>query len=422
MRLLLIHQAFTSPDDAGGTRHFEFAQRCIGDGHSFAIVASDVSYLSGKRRGQRARLVSKEHVQGVRILRAYTYASLHRSFVWRVVSFLSFMVTSVVAGLKAGPVDVVMGTSPPIFQAVSAWAVSVIRRCPFLLEIRDLWPEFAIGMGILRNPLLITLSRWLERFLYNRATHILVNSPAYRDYLQTKGINPAKITLISNGVDASMFAGSSDREMLRQRWSLNGKFLVTYAGALGPANDIPVVLEAARALSSHDRIHWLLVGDGKERGNLESMAREWKLGNVTFTGALPKKEMPAILAASDACLAILKNIPMFKTTYPNKVFDYMAAARSTILAIDGVIREVVEKAEGGIFVPPGNAKALADAVLSLERDRERTRTMGEAARAYVVEHFDREKQAKEFVSLLTSLVHPEFPQIRRTTGKRIRQN
>ena len=403
MRLLLIHQAFNSPDEAGGTRHFELAQRCVKEGHAFSIVASDVIYLSGKRRDGKTRLVTEEDLRGVRVLRAYTYPSLHRSFVWRVLSFLSFMVTSILAGLKAGPVDVVMGTSPPIFQAVSAWVVSLIRRRPFLLEIRDLWPEFAIDMGILRSPALITLSRRLEGFLYSRSTHLLVNSPAYKAYLEGRGIDPAKITLIANGVDTSMFAGDFDTGLIRGRWSLDGTFLVTYAGALGAANDIPVVLEAARVLSNNRNIHLLLVGDGKERANLESLAREWKLGNVTFTGALPKKEMPAILAASDACLAILKNIPMFKTTYPNKVFDYMAAARPTILAIDGVIREVVEKAEGGIFVPPGNAKALADAIASLEKDRIKANAMGEAARAYVVAHFDRERQAKEFVSLLKNL-------------------
>ncbi len=406
MRILLIHQAFASPDDAGGTRHFELAKRCIDEGDSFAIVASDLSYLSGKRHGHRIKLFTEQDVEGIRILRAYTYPSLHRSFVWRVVSFLSFMVTSILASLKAGRVDLVMGTSPPIFQAVSAGLVSHVRRCPFLLEIRDLWPEFAIDMGILRNPWLITLSRRLERFLYRHATHILVNSPAYEKYLKTKGVDPTKVTLIPNGVDPSMFTGEFHPESLRKGWAVNGKFLVTYAGALGAANDIPVLLEAARALSKHHQIHLLLVGDGKERPNLESLAKAWGLRNVTFTGALPKKEMPAVLAASDACIAILKNIPMFKTTYPNKVFDYMAAARPTILAIDGVIREVVEKAGGGIFVPPGNAKALANAIVTLEKDREKAQAMGEAARAYVVEHFHREKQAKEFVALLMTLAEP----------------
>jgi glycosyltransferase involved in cell wall biosynthesis len=135
-------------------------------------------------------------------------------------------------------------------------------------------------------------------------------------------------------------------------------------------------------------------------------------------GAQPKKDIPGILAASDACLAILKNIPMFKTTYPNKVFDYMAAARPTILAIDGVIRDVVEKAGGGLFVRPGDPEALADAIVSLEKDREKAKAMGEAARAYVVEHFDREKQAKEFISLLRTLADPRMTHRRERSERR----
>ncbi len=403
MRVLLIHQAFTSPDDAGGTRHFELSRRCVERGHSFTIVASDLSYLSGKRRVKGATLVTEQDVEGVKVLRSYTYPSLHRSFVWRVLSFLSFMVTSITAGLKAGPVDVVMGTSPPIFQAVSAWLLSRIRGSAFLLEIRDLWPEFAIDMGILKNPLLINPSRWLERFLYSQATHILVNSPAYKEYLQNKGIEGAKITLIANGVDPAMFGGTYHGQALRERWRLNDKFLVTYAGALGAANDMAVALKAAKALSKNGQIHLLLVGDGKERTNLEALAKKWELGNVTFIGAQPKKDIPAILAASDACLAILKNIPMFRTTYPNKVFDYMAAGRPTILAIDGVIREVIDKSGGGLFVSPGDPDALAEAVLALECDRSRARDMGKAAREYVFEHFDREKQANEFMELLQQL-------------------
>src|SRR5690554_1389339 len=176
MRTLLIHQAFVSPTEAGGTRHYEFARRCINQGYPFTIVASSLSYLSGQRVTSERRLVTEEDVDGIRVLRAYTYPALHRSFFWRVISFISFMFTSVLAGLRAGPVDVVMGTSPPIFQAVSAWAIAFLRRRPFLLEIRDLWPAFAVDMGVLTNPVLITLAEWLERFLYARATHIVVNS------------------------------------------------------------------------------------------------------------------------------------------------------------------------------------------------------------------------------------------------------
>lgn len=397
-RVVLIHQAFASPGEPGGTRHYELARHCVAQGHAMTIVASQISYLTGEPIAER-----EQNLDGVRVRRAYAYPALHRSFVWRSVSFLSFMLSSIWTALRVGPVDVVMGTTPPIFQAVSAWVVALVWWRPFLLEVRDLWPEFAIGMGVLKNPMLIKVSRWLERFLYARATHLLVNSPAYRDYLISKGVPARKISLIANGVDPEMFDPAADGAALRETWQLGDKFVVTYAGAFGLANDIPTLLQAAAQLRDQTQIHFLLVGDGKERVSLEMQARQLNLSNVTFTGSQPKTAMREVLALSDACVAILQDIPLFRTTYPNKVFDYMAAGRPTVLAIDGVIREVIDAAQGGLFVPPGDAAALAQAVLQLAGDREQARAMGRAARAYVVEHFNRQQQAADFVTLLQQL-------------------
>ena len=404
MHTLLIHQAFASPNEPGGTRHFELARYCVQQGHTFTIVASTLSYLTGKSAATSHRLLSEQNFEGVRVLRSYTLPSLHRSFVWRVVSFLSFMLTSIWAGLRAGPVDVVMGTTPPIFQAVSAWLVAGLRHRPFLLEIRDLWPEFAISMGVLKNPVLIKLSRSLERFLYARATHLLVNSPAYRDYLINKGVSPTKISLIPNGVDSEMFDPLSRGDATRSKWGLDHEFVITYAGALGIANDISTLIKAAAELRDQKGIRFLLVGDGKERAHLQATAERLQLENVTFTGPVPKSEMPDILAASNACVAILKDIPAFRTTYPNKVFDYMAAGKPTVLAIDGVIREVVDASQGGLFVAPGDVSALAKAILWLSTHRTEAIQMGSSARTYVCDHFDRRNQACEFLQLLRWLI------------------
>lgn len=400
MNTLLIHQAFVLPGEPGGTRHFELGRHVVNSGNSFTVVASNRSYLTGKSTTTSQDLLSKETVEGVRILRAYTYPSLHSGFVWRVFSFVSFMVSSVWSGLRCGEVDLVMGTSPPIFQALSAWLVSAIRRRPLLLEVRDLWPEFAIDMGVLKNPLLIAASKWLERFLYNRASHLLVNSPAYRDYLISKGIEPSKITLIPNGVDPSMFDPDNSGVEIRDRWDLSNKFVITYAGALGTANDIPTIIEAAAQLNDQTDIQFLLVGDGMKREELEAMVVELELTNVLFTGAIPKNDMIQVLAASDVCLATLQNIPMFRTTYPNKVFDYMAAGRPTILGIDGVIRQVLDAAEGGIFVQPSDPTELVSAVRELHGNRQLAYEMGRSARQYVVENFNRHVHAQKFVKLL----------------------
>lgn len=401
MHVLLIHQAFTGPDESGGTRHYELASRFVQKkGHKFTIVASNLSYLTGKRAGRKNVFLSQQHLKNIQVFRVYTLPSLHRNFIWRVFSFISFMVISILAAKRAKDIDLVIGTSPPIFQAVSAYFISFLRRRPFLLEIRDLWPEFAIDMGVLRNPILICLSRWLEHFLYRRASHLLVNSPAYKDYLLKKGIPSEKISFISNGVDTSLFFPEMKGDQQRLKWNTIGKFVITYAGALGQANDIWTILKAARRLIEYPNIHFILAGDGKERKNLEKKSKDMGLFNLTFIGAIPKSQMPMLLAATDACIATLLNIPMFRTTYPNKVFDYMAAGRPIILGIDGVVRQVVEDAGAGICVPPGDDKALAEAVLMLEKDRERTKEMGTSARKYVTVHFDREKQAEEFAQLL----------------------
>lgn len=408
MNLLLLHQAFVSGKESGGTRHAELASQLAGRGLKLTVVTSPVNYLSNKAAppsgAGRGGLYYEEEIDGVRILRVRTPAVLHKGFGWRIFSFLVFAINSVWAGLRSGPVDIVMGTTPPIFQAPSAWLVAFLRRKPFLLEVRDLWPDFAIDMGVLRNPVVIRMARMLESFLYRRASRIIVNSPAYRDYLIEKGVPAAKIAFVPNGVDVEMFRAPVSGASIRDRFGLQGKVVVGYAGAHGMANDLGTVLAAADRLRDAEAIHFLFVGDGKERANLEAEAQRLKLPNVTFAGPIPKDQMPEVLGAADICLATLMNIKMFRMTYPNKVFDYMAASRPTVLGIDGVIRAVIEDSGGGLYVPPGDAEALAGAVQTLAQDPELRRSMGERARAHVTRHFNRRDQAGEFFGVLESLI------------------
>jgi len=399
MHFLLIHQSFATPDEPGGTRHFELARGAVEQGHQFTVIASGVSYLTGTSVGDEVKSTDKK-VEGVRIIRAFTPSIFRGNFAGRLASFIGFAISSLIKALTVGRVDVVIGTSPPMFQAVSAWLLSVLRRRPFLLEIRDLWPEFIIDMGALRNRLMIGVSRRLESFLYSRATHIVVNSPAYVDYLVKKGVEQKRITLLPNGVDPTMFDPAADSNGIRPRFELEGKFVVVYAGAMGPANHLDLLVEAAEELKADVAVRFLIVGDGKERKRLEAAAKSRRLENILFVGAQPKREMQSFLAAADACVAVLQDIRMFRMTYPNKVFDYMAAGRPVVLAIDGVIREVVEKAGAGIYADPGDAKALADAVRFLVVHNDERAQMGRRGRSYVVEHFNRAKQSEQFVDLL----------------------
>ncbi len=403
MHILLIHQAFSALDEAGGTRHIEMARTLVKYGHQITVIASPVSYLTGQSHPGKMHWYEKQVPEaGITIYRTYTYKALHRNFIHRVFSFISFMFSSFWVGQGVKKVDVVWGTSPSIFQGWTAWMLARLKRARFLFEVRDLWPAFAIAVGVLRNPLLIKMSLWLEKFLYTHADRLIVNSPGFMNHISQRG--GKDIRLVPNGADPAMFDPDSDGGKLRRQHSWEGKFIVMYAGAHGISNDLDLVLQAANILQNQSEIHFVFVGDGKEKSNLIALAAQMKLDNVQFLPPVPKTEMAEYLAAADGCIAILKPLEMYKTTYPNKVFDYMAAGRPVFLVIDGVSRQVVEDASAGLFSQPGDPQALADVVRRLAADPAVARSMGAAGRKYIETHLSREKITGQMLSILEELV------------------
>jgi glycosyltransferase involved in cell wall biosynthesis len=395
MHILIIHQAFASLNEPGGTRHHEFARLLTARGHKVTVIASPVSYITGGNTNQ-----TNSDMEGVTILRAAVYDAHHRSFFHRIIAFFSFMFSSFWIGLGVKNVDLVWGTSPPIFQGATAWALARLKGAKFLFEVRDLWPQFAIAVGVLTDPILIFLSEWLERFLYRRADRVMVNSPGFLNHVSARGAK--RVDLIPNGADPSMFDPAASGESFRKANQLEDKFIALYAGAHGMSNDLNIVLESASLLANEKNIHIVFLGDGKEKPAL--MAQAKGLPNVTFLPSVPKAEMASALAGADACIAILKPLEEYKTTYPNKVFDYMAAGRPVTLAIDGVIRDVVEAANCGIFAAPGDATQLADAIRRLAADPKQSRLMGLRGRKYLEENFSRTVIGEKLVKLLEEVV------------------
>jgi glycosyltransferase involved in cell wall biosynthesis len=411
MHILLIHQSYTALDEPGGTRHHEFARYLVEKGHQVTVIASQVSYLTGSRKSenheQHEGQINDEilHSRKVNIHRVYTYPALHRSFAHRFIAFFSFMTMSFIAGMKVKDVDVVWGTSPPIFQGISAWALAKLKKAFFLFEVRDLWPSFAVEIGVLKQPILIYASEWLEKFLYRKADLVVVNSPGFINHVGSKGAH--KIELVPNGSDISMFDPDDAGLKFRNSFDLETKSIVLYAGAHGISNDLEVVLEAADHLRDNPQVVIVLLGDGKEKSALMTKAAKMGLDNVIFLPPIPKNEMPGALAAADMCLAILKPLPLYSTVYPNKVFDYMAAGRPVILAIDGVIRQVVEKAEAGITVPPGDPESLAASIKMLTENKQLRIEMGKRGRMTVETHFNRPFLAKKLEKILIDYFEPD---------------
>ena len=406
MHILLIHQAFATLDEPGGTRHHELVRYLASRGHRVTVIASPVSYLTGKQTAA-AKPSDEGEAELVTILRPYTYPAWHRSFLHRVFSFLSFMVSSFICGLDVRGVDLVWGTSPPIFQGGTAWLLARLKGARFLFEVRDLWPAFAVAIGVLRSPLLIRPAEWFERFLYRHADQVVVNSPGFIEYVKYRGAR--RVALVPNGADPDMFDPTACGLEFRRKYGLESRYVVLYAGAHGLSNDLGIVLQAADKLREQTDIAIVLLGDGKEKPHLVAQAAKMGLSNVHFMAPVPKSQMPQALAAANACLAILKPIPLYKTVYPNKVFDYMAAGRPVILAIDGVIREVVEIARAGVFVSPGNPADLAETILLLASDRPKGQSLGLNGRQYMEKYFNRTNLAADMERVLIGAMEPPVP-------------
>ena len=399
MKILLIHQIFVTPEEGGGTRHFELGKFLTAKGHKVTVIASDVDYLSGKKKSKKM-----EVKDGVNIIYSYTYSGVHKSFLHRAFSFFTFSLTSFVNALKEKEVNIVWGTSPPLFQSITAFVVAKLKKKPFVFEVRDLWLDFAKELGIVRNKILLKIFKFLEIFLYKNADKIIVNSPGFIPFIK-KYIDEEKIVLIPNGVITKEFEVSQEVVYeLREQLKLNKKFVVLYAGNIGVANDIETIIETARFLKSYDDILFLLIGGGIKKNELHVKCEREGLNNVVFLGTIPKRDIPKYISIADVCVATLKNIPLFKTTYPNKVFDYMAAGKPVILAIDGVIRKVVEDANAGMWVEPGNAKQMRDAVLRYYHNRTLLDIHGKNGKIYVKNFFEREKIADNLEQIFKELI------------------
>lgn len=398
MHILLIHQIFVTPDEGGGTRHYELARYLVQKGHRVTVIASDIDYLTGKKKAMR------ETREGIEIIHSLTYSSIHKNFFCRAISFLSFSIVSFKDAMRIKDPDIIWGTSPPLFQALTAFLVSAIKHRPFVFEVRDLWVDFAYELGIVRNRFILKFMGFIEKILYNKSEGVIVNSPGFISSIE-RHIKRNKIFLVPNGVISEEFE-LKEKALLNFKieQKLEGKFIAIYIGNIGVANDIDTIVKAAELLKENKDIVFVIMGGGIRKESLTRYLNLNHLKNIRIIDSRPKCEIPYILSDADVCIATLKNTPLLMTTYPNKVFDYMAAGKPTILAIDGVIRKVIEAAEGGIFVGPGMYKKLADVVVAYHKDPVLKLQHGKNARDYVKRHFEREKIAGELEQIMLKIM------------------
>lgn len=401
MRILLIHQIFVTPDEGGGTRHYEMCRHLVRSGHELVVIASEIDYLTGKNRGKKS-----EVKDGIQIYYAKADSDVHKSIIHRALNFFSFAYHAYKLAGTLGGFDLVWGTSPPLFQGWSAAKTAQKQKIPFVFEVRDLWIDFARELKVITNPLILKFFKIVEKRIYKSADHLVVNSPGFVAHIQ-KIVGERPVSVFPNGVEISDFekTDNSVTNSFIAEFGLQDHFVVMYAGNIGVANDIETILDAASQLhKTAPKIMFTFLGGGLNAEKYKQRALDLGLNNVKFIPSQPKKNIPFILRCADVCLATLKPIPLFKTNYPNKVFDYMAAGKPTVCAIDGVTRKVVENANGGVFSQPGNSAQLAQLILDYYKNPELIKLHGMNAQKYVRENFDRKKITQQFADYLTGTV------------------
>jgi glycosyltransferase involved in cell wall biosynthesis len=404
MHILFLSHYFVPENNAPAARVHALASEWTHLGHRVTVLTCAPNVPAGVvYAGYRNRLCQTEWIDGIRTVRVWTYLAANRGRLRRGLNFLSYLVTAGVAGALLRPhADVVVATSPQFFAGWAGVPVSRAQHAPFVLEIRDIWPDSITAVGALKEGRMIGALEKLESALYNEADHVVAVGDGYRQNMIRKGVAPEKIDVVTNGVDADLFTPREANAGLRARLGLNGKYVVTFAGTIGMASGLEVALDAARRLKEkgRDDIAFLLIGDGAVRAQLEASARAQGLSNVVFTGLVPRAELPDYLASSDACLVHFRKQELFSTILPSKFFEDAAMEKPILLGFEGAARAMLDEADCGVAFEPGNDLELAAAVERLAADREEGCRLGRNGRRYVLEHFDRRTLAHAYLAIL----------------------
>lgn len=404
MKILFLTHYFPPESNAPASRVYEMAKRWVANGHEVTVITGVPNCPDGVvHKGYRNRIRRQvEMVDGIKVIRVWTYIAANEGTIRRILNFTSFMLSAVWAGLFLKRHDVLVASSPQFFCGWAGVLLSKLRRMPFILEIRDIWPESIVAVGAISNPKVIAFLKSLEKRMYAAATHIVAVGEGYKRRIVAKGVDPNRITIITNGVDTELFSPRGPDENIRRRHNLDHQFVCAYVGTLGMACGMNVAVRAGRILKErgHTGIRLMLIGEGAVRHELESDVRRHNLDNVIFTGRLPRGSIPGYLASVDACLVHLKRTDLFKSVLPSKMFEAAAMERPIVLGVEGDAAELLRDASAGICIEPENAEDLVAAVLQLAQDNALRERYGRSGREYVKRYFDRNTLANSYLQLI----------------------
>lgn len=371
MKILFLTDNFPPEVNAPASRTFDHCREWVRRGDDVTVITCAPNFPQGKvYDGYRNRLYQREEMDGIKVIRVWSYIVANKGFVKRTLDFISYSVSAFIAGLfrKA---DLIVATSPQFFTALSGRALGWWKRTPWVMEVRDLWPESIKTVGAMKDNLFIRHFEWQEARCYRSARRIVVVTDSFRDKLIARGVPAEKIAVVKNGVDRTLFAPCERDEALARQLGLEGKTVVSYIGTHGMAHKLDFILRCAAELDGKTDHHFLLMGNGAEKENLKALAKELKLTNVTLLDSVPKAEVRRYLSITDIALINLRKSELFTTVIPSKIFENAAMEIPILMGVDGEARSIVEHYNAGLcFTPEDRDDFLAKlAALSTEAQR-----------------------------------------------------
>lgn len=415
MKILYVSHYFPPEIGAPAGRVAGLARQWVREGHVVDVLTGFPHHPTGvvplEYRAQLRRGYMREDFAGVRVHRTWIFPAANSGKVRRSLNYLSFMLSATVTGaLRLDRPDVVIATSPQLLCAGAGLALARRFGVPWIMEVRDLWPESLVAVGASRtsSPLVRSLEK-LAHALYRSAGHVVTVTDAQRTAIATNGIQPGRITVIPNGVDEEFIARAKASAPPPA-----GQFVVTYIGTLGMAHHLETLLEAAHQLRNEPEVRFQIVGEGARRCALEAQAREMRLANVLFAGEQPRETVPRWIAGSHLCVVLLRKTGVFETVVPSKMLEIMAAGCPIVLGVAGEAKSLLEKAGAGIAIEPENTGQLVEAIRRMKADPGLRKTCAESGRRFIEAEFHRKTLALKYLSVLQGLQETGLPSSRDT--------
>ncbi|MCF6158694.1 MAG: glycosyltransferase WbuB [wastewater metagenome] len=405
MKVLYFYQHFSTPKGSTGIRAYEFARTLVKKGHRVTMVCGACATADTGLTDSYINCVRRGTIDGIDVIEFNLNYSNNDNYLKRTLTFLKFAFKSISIALFHD-YDMLFATTTPLTAGIPGIFAKLLRKKPFVFEVRDLWPELPKAMGVITNPIILSLLSWLEWCSYHSADACIGLAPGIVEGIIKRGVSPGNVVLLPNGCDLSIF-GNSKTNGWRPESVHSDDFMAVFTGAHGVANGLNAVLDAAKVLTNDNRtnIKFVFIGEGSLKGELKKRAAKEGLSNCIFLDAVPKDKLAGLLSEADIGLMILANVPAFYYgTSPNKFFDYIAAGLPVLNNYPGWLADIIEKFRCGLAVPPDDPRAFADALVSVADNPEIIDEMGRNARKLASEQFNRLDIADKFVTFLESVL------------------